>query len=378
MPRKYSLVLICVFMFFHTSARAQDKDFSFNGRRVSEWILMLKEDQTARKRKAAAIALGQIVSENKTNADVVKAVLPALAKAVRSDPSPSVRGQAANIIGQQDADTGSQYVSDLAECVRTEKDPAAKIECAQALGRFGAKSRGAVIALTNALKDSDAAVKAAVADALGRIGPDSKAAAPDLIPLVKDTDKTVRRAAVFALGRIEPEDPSPVSVAFVELLKVDKDKDVRLETVVSIGLLGDRSDESVKALAKTMADPEAEIRKASAMAVAKLGKVARLADKELRKLATSDKDKETRMDAIHALGVAFAAEPAELIPFLSNRLKDDVDFEVRIAIADELGGMGAAAKDAIPALRLAQKDQQIKVRAAAAAAIKQIEKASKK
>ena len=71
---------------------------------------------------------------------------------------------------------------------------------------------------------------------------------------------------------------------------------------------------------------------------------------------------------------AVGAEEKELIPFFTERLKADPDFEVRVGIADELGSLGPAGKDALPALRAAQTDSQIKVRAAAAAAIKQIEK----
>ena len=68
----------------------------------------------------------------------------------------------------------------------------------------------------------------------------------------------------------------------------------------------------------------------------------------------------------------------ELIPLLTGRLKADREFEVRIAVADELGAMGPAGATAVPALREAQRDPQIKVRDAAATAIKLIQKPAEK
>jgi HEAT repeat protein len=138
--------------------------------------------------------------------------------------------------------------------------------------------------------------------------------------------------------------------------------------------LGDRSAEAAEAIASAFAEKDAELRKQAARSLAKLGRAAKPIASKLKDLAASDADKDVRLDCIHTLGVAFGAEAKELIPFLTDRLKADPDFEVRIGIADELGSLGPDGKDALPALRAAQTDSQIKVRAAAAAAVKQIEK----
>ena len=370
------VVAVLVLIAFSLPARAgQGKDNpEFNGKKMSEWIVMLKEDQAPRKRRAAALALGQIVADHKDEKTIAAAALPPLAKAIRSDPSPVVRGQAAAILGQQPAEQGAAFVSDLVECLRGEKDPAAKKDVAVALGRFGPLSRPAVLALIGALKEPDAGAKAAVADALGRIGPDAKAAASELLPLVKDKETIVRRAAIFALGRIDPDDPGPVSAALCEVMKTEKDRDLRLETVTALGLLGDRSTEAAEAIAVALTEKDPELRKQAARSLAKLGRAAKHVAQKLKDAATSDTDKDVRLDCIHTLGVAYGAEAKDLIPFLTDRLKTDPDFEVRIGVADELGSLGPAGKDALPALRAAQTDSQIKVRAAAAAAVKQIEK----
>ena len=56
----------------------------------------------------------------------------------------------------------------------------------------------------------------------------------------------------------------------------------------------------------------------------------------------------------------------------------DPAFEVRVAVAEELGALGSAGKPAVPALRTAQRDPQIKVREAATAALKSIERSAQK
>lgn len=373
MVRTLPAILAALF-FSPARSSAADDDPTFNGRKMSEWIVMLKEDQTPRKRRAAALALGQIISDSKGTEAIAKAALPPLAKAVRSDPSPIVRGQAAAILGQQPAEQGAAFVSDLVECLRGEKDPAAKKDVAVALGRFGVLSRPAVIALIAALKEPDPGAKAAVANALGRIGPDARGAVSELLLLVKDADAGVRRAAIFALGRIDPEDPGPVSAALCSALKTEMDRDLRLETITSLGLLGDRSREVAEVIASALSDKNVDIRRQSARSLARLGRGAKGVAQKLMDTAKSDTDKDVRLDAVHALGVAFGSEAKDLIPFLCERLKADPDYEVRIGIADELGALGPAGKDALPALRAAQTDSQIKVRAAAAAAVKQIEK----
>jgi HEAT repeat protein len=358
-----------------TAVARSDDDPSFNGRKMSEWLVMLKDDSVPRKRKAAAVALGQIASEQKESR---KFILPALAAAVRSDPTPAVRGQAAVTIGQQPAEYAGAFVSELAECLRTENDVTVKVEVAVALGRIGKLAKAGVLPLTTTLADATAAVRAASAEALGRIGADAKSAAPALLVAVKDPELAVRRQAVFALGRVEPDDAEPVVATFVRLLNAETNRDVRFETVVAIGLMLPKTPEVAKAVAGTLADADADTRKQACLTLARLGPVARPAEAAIRTALTGDADKEVRSFAVRALTAAYGSDAAESIPILAERLKGDPDFEVRVAVADELGSFGPAGKPALPALRGAMKDPQIKVRDAATAAVRQIERPAPK
>jgi HEAT repeat protein len=346
-------------------------DPEFNGRKLSAWVVQLKEDPVPRKRRAAALAVGQLAADHP---QALADALPHLGRALRTDASPAVREQAAAAIGRQRVEANAAGVlADLAESLRGEREPAVRREVAAALGRFGPAAKQAVAPLTAALKDADPTVRAAAADALGRVGPDAKAAAPDLLPLLADAEKPVRRAAAFALGRVGPDDPAPAAAALVGVL-AGPDPDLRREAVVGLAFLGDRSPDVVLAVGRALSDPDAELRHQAVQTLARFGPAARTADAELRRAATGDADKLVRASAVHALFMAYGTDAKALIPLMAERLKADPEFEVRAVIAEELGALGADGRGALPALREARKDPQIKVREAAAAAERRIEK----
>lgn len=352
-------------------AVSAQSDPEFNGRKMSEWLVMLKDDPIPRKRRVAVLALGQIGSAEKS---VMPTVLGAVTKAVRTDASPIVREQAAIVIGQMKTEDALTALNDLTEAVRVEKEPTVRKELAVALSRLGKLARPAVQPLIGALKDADAGVRAAAADALGRIGHDAKPAAAELLLVLKDTNKAVRQAAIFALGRIEPDETADPAAALVAILKTEPDAELRKEAMLALGFLGDTSSPVVVAVAAVLTDKTPEMRALAATTLGKFGPAVRSAETELTKAIKTDADKGVRLNAVRTLCSGLGSDAATLIPLLAERLKDDGDFEVRIAIAEELGAMGAAGKPAIPALRNAQRDPQLKVRDAATAAIKAIEK----
>lgn len=361
----------CLMLFTAFVTLRADDDPIFNDRRMSEWLAILKNDSSARKRKAAAVAVGQIANDLK---DTKKFILPVLAMAIRNDPAAPVRSQAAVTLGQQPPEFSGAFVTDLAECLRTEKDTQVKIDVSTALGRIGRIAKAGVLPLTGLLKDQNADVRATAADSLGRIGSDAKSATAALLSLIADKEPRVRQRAVFALGRVESDDPEPTVVALVDILNTNNDPAIRLETVVSLGLIGVKTVDVANAIARTLPDESTETRKQACLALAKLGFVAKRSEKAIRQLMIADPDKDVRTLAVRAMTAAYATDAVELIPLLTDRLSKDADFEVRIAIAEELGSFGNAGKSAIPGLRAATKDPQRKVREAATAAIQQIER----
>ena len=344
---------------------------TFNDRPLSGWLTMLKEDPAPRKRRAAVVALGQIAAANKAE---FATALGAVGRAVQNDAAPAVRQQAAAVIGQQKVEDALVVLGDLAAAVRVEKEPGVRREIAVTLGRFGKLARQAVPALTEALADKDDGVKAAAAEALGRVGPEARAAAPELLKLARASDTPLRLAVTFALGRTDADDKAPVAVALVETLKAATEVGLRREAVTSLGLLGESQGPVLPALAAQLADPDAEHRVLTIDALSRLGPAVRGVEGELLALFQTDPDKGVRQVSLRALCRGLKTDAVRLIPTLTRRLEADGEFEVRVAIAQELGALGADGKTAIPALRAAQRDPQIRVREAALAALKQVER----
>lgn len=362
-------------------AVAADDDPTVNGKKVSEWMAKLREEENGRLRKVAVVNLGQAAAENAFSTKLVKDIVTAVAKAMRNDTSVAVRAEAARTLARlasdlmkdRNADVGSVVV-DLAEGLRGEKEADVRYEQAVALQRFGEKAKTAVDSLAAALADADPRVKVAAATALGRIGKEGKRAIDDLLPLVKSDDAEVRKAAVFAIGRVEPDDIARASEAIAKFT-TDPDEQTRKEAISSLCLLKDRTPETVKAVAVALTDKSVEVRRVAAAGLGKFERGVKEAEAELlAAFKRADEDKLVKAYALHSLCLGVKDDPSRILPELTARLDVTVekDADVRVAICDEIGDLGPDAQPAVPALRLAQKDPEKKVRDAAAFAIKKV------
>jgi HEAT repeat protein len=373
-------------------ARADDADPVYEGQPVSKWIDTVQNDVSARRRALAVEALGKIWVAHKH-----KDAIPNVCRALRVDPSAAVRTQAALVLGGLRADDVALGSKTLIDALGTEKESRVRKEIIAAMAKFPEVCALGIEPLVGVLKDPDAAVKVAAAEAIALAGTQkktmAKSAAPGLVPLLKDSDKAVRMAAVYALGRIQPEGASAVAETMAAMLDTEKDPDMRRELVASLGLLSERSEVVVKALAAALFDPDDDLRRRAARVLGTFGTDAGPAADELFKALATDKLKDVRVDAVRAYGSALG--PAGV----KARLKDvrpqldparQPDYEVRLALVEEIAALGyehlgadltspdpaakAAAQETIGALRLRQSDPQVKVREAAGLAIRKIEK----
>lgn len=350
----------------------RDEEPSFDGKKAAEWVSILRDDKSVRQRALAVSALGELRTK-----DGVKELHKDLGRSLRVDTSVAVRVQCAIVITGLKPGDIKEIESELIEALKAEKDSRVRKELAILMGRYPEIAKRVIAPLTSILKDPDAAARSAAADAIAKVGPDAKEAATELLPLIDDADKAVRHAAIFALGRIGPDNPSFIAAALFKRFGVEKETELRRDVVVSIKLLGDKSDATISALASALADPDDDVKSAAAGCLGSFGPAAKPAVESLLKLATTAKDKGLRIDSLRAFGSALG-------PGLKERLKDvirimetDVDFEVRLAAVEEVASLGMELKDdkdTIAALRKRQSDPQVKVREAAAAAIRRIEK----
>ncbi len=372
---------VAIFGLAHSSVRAEDKDDpSVDGKKASEWIESITKDESARKRALAVEALTKIWTEKHHDQ-----ALFYIGRALRVDPSAAVRSQAAMAIGgireleiryliEKKENLG---IKDLVDAMGTEKESRVRKEIARAIGRFPLVAKMAVVQLTGALKDPEAATRAAVAEAIGVTGSDGKSAAAGLAPLLADEDKTVKRAVVISLGRISPEGASTIADTMAKMLATEKDADMRIELVTSIGLLGEKSPTVVAGLTTLLSDPDDELRRRVVRTLGNFGTAAAPAIDTLYKVAGSDKLKDIRVDAIHGLGSALG--PAGV----KTRVKDmlallmDPEYEVRLAVVEEVGSLGNELiedQETIKALRVRLSDSHLKVRDAVKVALNKIEK----
>lgn len=369
-----TLLLSAAFMLglgFTASARP-DEDPVYDGKKSDVWAEILKLDTSARKRALAATALGELRAKHR-----VKDLHKDLGRSLRVDKSSAVRAQCAIAIGGLPVVDIKEIDFELVEAIKEEKDSRVRKELSTLFGRYPEFAKRAVPGLSAILKDPDAEARTAAADALSKLGSGAKDAANDLLPLLGDSDKAARQAGIFAIGRVSPDNPSFAAAALLKRFGEEKEHELRREIIVSLKLLGDKSEATVNGLARALQDPEDDVKSAAAVCLGTFGTPARPAVEALFKLATTSKDKGLRIDSLRAFGSALGPDVKGRLKDVIGIMENDVDFEVRLAAVEEVASLGMELKDdkeTMAALRKRLSDPQVKVREAAAIAIRRIER----
>jgi len=366
---------------FSAVAQPDDKnDPEIDGKKMSVWIETITKDESARKRSLAVDPLLKAWVEKRNEQGLFY-----IGRALRLDTSAAVRNQAAVALGsireleiryliEKKENLG---VKDLVDAMGTEKESRVRRQIANSIGRFPLVAKMAVVELTAALKDSEPATRAAVAEALGVTGSDGKSAAAGLAPLLTDEDKSVRKAVIIALGRITPEGSSTIADTMAKMLTTEKDADMKIELVTSIGLLAEKSPAVVSGLATLLTAPEDDLRRRAVRTLGTFGTASGPAADDLYKLAKTDKLKDIRVDAVRGFGSSLGragvkSRVKELLALLT-----DPDYEVRLSVVDEIGSLGndlIEDQETIKALRVRLSDPHLKVRDAVITALNKIEK----
>ena len=244
------------------------------------------------------------------------------------------------------------------------------------------------------LGSEDARTRAFAADNVGSAGP-REAAIPALIRLLEDPIPQVRRSAARALPRVAP-DGDRARKALPVLLEAlqDPDENVRFDTArVLGGLLRSGDKEAVAPLGQALTDRSLRVRHE---VVNLLGRMGPAAEETVPALVETLKQPSLRPSVIEVLGRigprAKAAVPA-LVEALKEGPPGDIKEEteispgfgkgtvhqsVRLRAVIALGQIGPEAKDALPALIEAYRDENEFFRQHVAAAITAIDPATAK
>jgi len=210
----------------------------------------------------------------------------------------------------------------LIECLKDE-DSFIRGKAAFALGEIGSDS--VIQSLIELLEDEDSFVRWKAADGLGEAG--SEAAIPPLINLFKDEDVDVRESAAFALGKIGSE---AIIQSLIKLLK-DGKVDVCKNVVLALGEIG--TDAVIPLLVELLRDEDFSVRWETAFALGKIGTdIAVLLLVEL----LEDENSYMREVAAHTLGEI--GSDTAILP-LAELLKDE-DSRVRDRAASSLKKIG--------------------------------------
>jgi HEAT repeat protein len=289
---------------------------------VPELVKALK-DRDAAVRTRAAMALGQAGPD-------AKEAVPALIEALK-DKQLKVRIAAVNALGEMGAEgkeaapqlarlfhdrsgrvhehvrgalaaIGPAAIQPLCDALRDE-DADVRLDVIRTLMLFGSMAKKAVPALRHAMNDEDQRIRAAAAEALGKMELDAADAVPDLLAALKDKSRPVHKKAANALVlltmagvpdllekvrkaenkeawlapalqvNLAIKQANPLTPLLKEL--TDKDPQVRIKAILTLGSLGAQAQSTVPALTKILAEENVQVRLSAAMSIARIerGKV---------------------------------------------------------------------------------------------------------
>jgi HEAT repeat protein len=395
-----ALLLSCAIL-IPVARAADDENPSFQGRKLSEWLDLMRGQQGLAQRQLALHALGvagshPLVWDSHTElrrlglrvVEVIgpassRKVLPALIESMRNDPDESMRRLAAQTLGRLagKSKTDTKRFADVREALvgSLRTDPAGSVRqaAAAALGRIEKDhARPAVPALMAALKDTDLETRIAAAGTLRILGPYAGEAVPPLQEVLRDkkADARLRELVADALTAIGPPDALSAIPALREVLAdTTAPPEVRVAVCKTAGRLGKEAGELVPALAVVLVETGAriEVRREAGLAMIEMGPDARAALPALKK-ALKDEDKFVRfwaMRAVGQLGKELGTERKEVLTILFQALNDNV-LEVRVAALETFGnlgpeGLGDDLQAVLERVTGATRDAQKDVRAAA-------------
>jgi len=312
------------------------------------------EDEDRRVRANSAKALGKLQAGTP---EAITALTAALA-----DEDYSLRTAATRAL----VEIGKAAVPALAEALGIGNKDVTE-HAAQALAGIGPQALDALPPLVKVLSDKSATpvTRSKAAWALGEMGAGAVDAGAALKEVVLDTkaDVFLRGAAAVALGKVGPKVPGAAE-ALISVVGVEH---MRRQAIEGLGSLGPLPG-VVEALITLSKHSEAEIRKAVALALRKMGGAKGAIETLMEML--KDPNPGVRYSAVYAIAeLGLAAKPA--IAALMQSLQDE-DSSVRARAAHALGKIGPVASKAVPALEALLADEDSRVRSSASWAILKI------
>jgi HEAT repeat protein len=303
-----------------------------------------------------------------------KPAVPALVPLLK-DKEPAVRWQAAVILGGIGPDA-KEALPDLQAALESERDVFAVVAAtALAQVQIGGDPKKPVAKVIELLGNDEPAIRESAAVVLEAFGRQAAPAVEKLVALLDDKDEMVRGQALETLRAIGPAARKAVPALAKRLS--DMDAEVRAGAVRALRALGPQAAPAVPELIKALASDDLTVREGAVEALQAIGPAAKDAVPELTKLLSAKVvNPAHHLPALRALA-AIGPDAKSAAPTLLQLL-DDKDTELRLAVLDTVGSIGAATPEAIARLQtIAQRDSFSTARSAAIRALGRMGPAAK-
>jgi HEAT repeat protein len=278
-------------------------------------------------------------------ADVGEPAVPFLAESLGRPAARYWASVALAEMGPRAAEAADELVAAMPEA-----DPVEQMQMLLALAAIGepaAKSAGSLVEMLENDSHVSQALRIPLVYALGQMR--IEGAHEPLGRLLDSKDSILAATAAWARARIHPDQAEEVAIAVDRLLEGVRSPDpvVRQGTLSALADLSEEvTQEQAGRLAKefgrALADGEVDVRMTGAESLARLGAAA------VPELLAALGDPHRRLIAIDVLG-SLGAAAKDAVPALV-RLLDDPDATIRGDAAFALGGIGPDAVEAVPAL----------------------------
>jgi len=286
-------------------------------------------------------------------------------QAATADADPRVRAAALGAL----VGTRAHGVVAMSKVESALKDPDAIVRIAAAglVEELGERARSVAPTLLAALGDADAKVRAAVVDALPAVAGAAEPAVPRLLEVLPTADAATRVKILEVFAGIGPNARAALPATRQQM--ADANPEVRAVALHAVAKIDDPAARLPVMLAG-LDDGDPRVRKAAAEEIAILGDKARDATGKLVPMLQRDAERDVAFDALRKIN---PRSIPDLILMLSDR-----DLNVKSFAVRRLASLGAAAKDAVPAMKdlIARPGEREETRRTVRDALKKIEPGS--
>jgi HEAT repeat protein len=368
MLRGYRLLMLVLLVLVSTenqrsALRADEDDPIYEGKHVSEWILML----------GSSDPIDPAVAESALNI-IGPPAEAQLIHALKHHKNKGVRAGAARTLGRMQ--TRGKLV--LPALLDTLNDASAQVRRAAGLALcfiVDEDSKDTVPALTKALKHKDPCVRKLAACALAHTRRDpTLELVPSLIEAVKDKDSDVRAEALSALEAMGPTAKAALPVLH-DIWKSTDDPDARFGVVIAISDIDPKSKTTLSLLIKASQEKVSDPGRSRSLVIRRLEEFGAEAKAAVGMLNQALRDPEAlvQVAAARALSRITPEKTPEMARLLIAHLKDK-DELVRAEAIVSLFRMGPKAKEAVaPLTDLLKSEKHPLIRSNAVMALEEID-----